>query len=631
MPSPITDLTVNLDRTHYCKYGGSLYKTVNATITPAPNTGVTGDIVLVQLQRTGISGVFPLALDFVTLASGGPFTASFDLTTIIIQNLPNSPFTGQLALNNNGLNLARHSKQVGDYSVVATYPTQATTQVNFLGPWVSTNLYGPLQAVTDSGQTWLSIASSINIEPSADNGTHWVAITLLTRAETSYSPGGDPVTINNSYGTISGISFVGAWSATVACTALQVVYYSNSFYLCLAPNTGIAPNSNPNYWLLLTGIPSTRGVGGLAPLSGVSGSAAFTVVPITVDEMKERYLQGLALINMEQMEVALQPQVVTGVTVSAVSFGSAPGPGNLVFTAGGTPTLQWRNGTAINLSATVQNYVLPGGFSGNQGAITVNVNYAALPVASQTETLFVQYGVVSEDAILRQILAETLETERQMQMYLEPTLVVCREYLDYAPTLALPVYDEIGHSVGYYKPTTITRWLEIKTTLSGLLDVYTVDGFFNRARATNIPQNWILFQERTGLIQLVPTNFAVINWIFYGAGFFVFFIENIYVPNFWCYQVAAGMREMESPIIEYIAMRTAIIMLNIAANSRYPAGVRSYSVSRDGVSESRALAPGTYKDLQEVYLKQIGRRPDGRDNKLMQMRDKYRSFIFVTL
>src|SRR5487761_1643118 len=128
MPSPITDLTVNLDRTHYCKYGGSLYKTVNATITPAPNTGVTGDIVLVQLQRTGISGVFPLALDFVTLASGGPFTASFDLTTIIIQNLPNSPFTGQLALNNNGLNLARHSKQVGDYSVVATYPTQATTQ-----------------------------------------------------------------------------------------------------------------------------------------------------------------------------------------------------------------------------------------------------------------------------------------------------------------------------------------------------------------------------------------------------------------------------------------------------------------------------------------------------------------------
>lgn len=369
----------------------------------------------------------------------------------------------------------------------------------------------------------------------------------------------------------------------------------------------------------------------VASYGAFSATAEFSVIPITVEEMRTRWTLGLPLITIERLAPVFQPQLITGVTVTNVSFNSVIGAEGLVYTptAGALPaTLQWGNGPVIDLEPGVENYSLA---DAGGGSISVSVIEAELPGAAQTENLFINYGMMPDSTIIRQIIAETANVERLMQVRLEPTLVVGVPTAQFDTAKCPAVYDEIAEAVTYYKPFNLNQWLHIETPFPGLLRVDLLSGFMNQTKVTDMDNAWIKPQEQSGKIDLIPSNAAILNWYLYGPGLYTIFFNYTAVPGFWSFVLLTGLRELPESVREYIGLRAAIPLLNQGALARYPAGVSGYSVSRDGVAESRTVMPGVYTAEIQQYEMMIGRNAKGQDQMLFDLRDEYRGMISIML
>jgi hypothetical protein len=232
--------------------------------------------------------------------------------------------------------------------------------------------------------------------------------------------------------------------------------------------------------------------------------------------------------------------------------------------------------------------------------------------------------------LVHEILRTAAYAERKIFAFLEPTEIVSRILLQSSnpPT----VYDVIGEPVAYYRQANLLRWLNVKIPYSSLLKVKSLIGFFNRERVVEIADDWITFNTRSGEIELVPSNAATINWVFYGPGFYTLFVNFTVVPNFWNFHIIAGLREMPVPIIEWIGKRAAMNVLTNLGHSRNPEGITSLSISRDGVSESRSVNPkGLYDATIQRYREDTGLDSDGKERGLREFRELYVGMPFVTL
>lgn len=368
---------------------------------------------------------------------------------------------------------------------------------------------------------------------------------------------------------------------------------------------------------------------GAAP--AVEGSASLTVVLLTVEEMRSRWLLGLPLLTMERLEPRLQPQAVTGVKVVDVSQDTPIGARTLAYVKGPPATLAWAGGTPVQIEAgATRQYVLP---ASGAGFVVVEADAVALPASAASETLSIQHGRMSDEAIWKDVMDLTDDIETAIQVFLEPTKVVTSHLLDpKVPNTKRPTeWDEVGDGVAWYKPSDGMRWITIKLPYHSLIHIKELTGFFNLQRTVEINREWLTWTEKTGVVELVPSNLAVINWIFFGIGFYTFFSTYGEVPQFWQFQITCGFREVPDAILNFIARRAAIAVLNKAGLARYPAGVTGYSIGRDGVSESRSLTPGVYEAAIKRYERETEILPDGRDMGLIKLRDKYRGLAFVTL
>lgn len=363
----------------------------------------------------------------------------------------------------------------------------------------------------------------------------------------------------------------------------------------------------------------------------IVGIAKTSILLITVDEMRGRWLTGLPLYEVERLAPRVQPQTIAGVTVQDVSRTSAQGLGTLTLTvtAGPVKTLKWRAGTAVTittsglytLSDPARNYII------------VQVNAALLPGGTTSEPLFIDYAYMADDTLMDQIIASTEETQRGMQVQLEPTIAVSQSLADPKINLTTynPDYDIVGLAVTYYKVASFERWLELQIPFQPLLKVMELSGYLNLTRIVQITNDWIRWNEMSGHIDLVPSNAAIVQWTFYGAGFYTFSIAQPSMPDFWQYRALVGLRVLDPEIIEFIGMRAAIPLLMKAGLARYPAGITSQSVSRDGVSESRSLNPrGAYAGLADAYREATGM-VQGKDLGIQRLRQRYRGIIFTTL
>lgn len=359
--------------------------------------------------------------------------------------------------------------------------------------------------------------------------------------------------------------------------------------------------------------------------NNVAASATFTVVPVTVDEMKSRYLMGIPLTATEQFMPRLQPQAIAGVTVMSVSLQSQTGAGTLTYTTGSPAKLEWAGGGQINLVSGVTSYLLP---DPNDGYILVDIDTSLLPGSTTSETLFIEQAQMSEGAILSQILQTYREAETAVHVFLEPTIIISERALEATPDVA---YDELGQAASYYPHQRNYQWMSMRVPYSSLLKIKKIVGYYNQTKAVDIGADWQVRMERNGQVQFVPSNQALLDWNLFGIGAATFLQSRASIPNFWQYHVVCGLRDCEPEMIAFVGKRAAMVLLNQAALARNPSGATSLSISRDGVTENRGLNPkGIYNGIIDQYEKETGR-INGVETFLEGFRQEHIGLEFTTM
>ncbi len=95
-----------------------------------------------------------------------------------------------------------------------------------------------------------------------------------------------------------------------------------------------------------------------------------------------------------------------------------------------------------------------------------------------------------------------------------------------------------------------------------------------------------------GMAQLVPFN-QEIAYDFIGLIWFNTITGADVIPNFWHYNIIAGIRKPCGDIMQLIGKQAAIDALGQAGAALFPA-LGSVSISRDGVAQSTSYITGMY-------------------------------------
>lgn len=107
---------------------------------------------------------------------------------------------------------------------------------------------------------------------------------------------------------------------------------------------------------------------------------------------------------------------------------------------------------------------------------------------------------------------------------------------------------------------------------------------------TQFPTEWISLRKDTGQLRLVPSrgSYSTLALVSYGSLLPVMFARRDYVPDLFRIQYTAGFENGQVPmtIRELIGKKAAIGPLNIAGDLIAGAGIASYSIGIDGLSQS---------------------------------------------
>ncbi len=351
-------------------------------------------------------------------------------------------------------------------------------------------------------------------------------------------------------------------------------------------------------------------------------SPMFAVSIVPVVEMRTEWVKGVTFFDYEVLLPRIQPQLVTGVVVTEVSTNHFKGPFQLVFTVGSPSTLSWAGGPNYPL-ATLAPQTLLLLDNRQEDYILVDVNPLLLPATSQTETLYIDNGRITDRAFIHQLRRATEWVEQQIITKIEPQIITTD------PT-TVPFYDEIAIPETYYRPRTFNKWLSFKIPYANILDL-SMSGYFNQSPVATIPRQWLDWDERTGIAELIPSTSAEVIWSFYNGIFVMAYLfDYASIPGFWHYTGTVGMRDLNNQrgvVREAIAKKAAIELLN-SAGSAYRAGFASQSTSRDGVSESSGYTSsamyGTYGAHFQQYQTWLTR-------EVPRMKSRFVGIQFVSI
>ena len=144
-------------------------------------------------------------------------------------------------------------------------------------------------------------------------------------------------------------------------------------------------------------------------------------------------------------------------------------------------------------------------------------------------------------------------------------------------------YDYIVSPITFF-PRTPGEWIDIQFPFPSLLRVDQLYGAVANTRVVHINPEWIEVAEKSGYTQLVPFN-TEIAFDFIGLIWVESLRSATAIPNFWHYNLLAGLRDCPGDVLELIGRHAAIPILT-AAGAAFRGGYSSQSISRDGVSES---------------------------------------------
>tara|TARA_A100001391_G_scaffold191934_1_gene165727 strand:- start:442 stop:1371 length:930 start_codon:yes stop_codon:yes gene_type:complete len=252
--------------------------------------------------------------------------------------------------------------------------------------------------------------------------------------------------------------------------------------------------------------------------------------------------------------------------------------------------LSWDNGRMVPISANHKEYMLPASGPSSE-YITVKVDFKRLPTSSMSEELFIEEDRLDDTSIRRYVNDSIDHVENTLlQVFLEPTQIVTdidASKLTYTGDDGTIVinddYDFIKSPVSFY-PRVPGEWISIQFPFPSLLKVDQLYGAVANTRVVHINYEWIEVSEPSGFAQLVPFN-TELAFDYVG----LIWVESLRsatpIPNFWHYNLVAGLRECPGDVIELVGRHAAIPIL-AAAGAAFRGGYSSQSISRDGVSES---------------------------------------------
>jgi len=273
-----------------------------------------------------------------------------------------------------------------------------------------------------------------------------------------------------------------------------------------------------------------------------------------------------------------------------------------------------------------------------QDYIVVRVTaVSALPTASVTEELLVQNSELSDTALGEYLCqAESWLENVALNIYLEPTNVVTDKdatNLQFSsginspnPIYTDPDYDFVSGPLTYFVSKATGNWVSVQTPFQQLLRVDSLFGAIANTRVIDIDLDWIQHYPQGGLIQLVPFNQSVafdylgLMWMNSGSG-------SSAIPNFWHFNVIAGLRECPCDLQEIIAKKAAMDALIVLGNAIRP-GVGSVSMGRDGVSQSVSY---TTQQKYGAYTGTITAFKEWIDENLQKYKGRYRGATLTVL
>jgi hypothetical protein len=349
---------------------------------------------------------------------------------------------------------------------------------------------------------------------------------------------------------------------------------------------------------------------------------------ITAQQLRKTWLFGLNLEASEVRDIKMSPKVVTGVEIEELSSTHLTGFSVLSYVYDGTQTpplrqLSWGSGGPLVTITQPGQYLLRLGCSDEYAIVRVR-SLNSLPTSTVSEELFVIKSAISDDLLRRLIdqAADWWENDKLAGVYLEPTRLVTDPD---QPAGDLPDWDFIVPPITFY-PVVPARWIDIVFPYPSLLKIDEIFGQIANTRIVDIDESWIEISERNGFCQLVPFNQSI-AFQYIGLVWVESLRGKIELPNFWHFDLVAGLRQVDPVILEVLGKKAAIDALTIAGQA-FRGGFASQSISRDGVSESVSYTAsaiyGIYSASIEDYRKHINK-------EIKQLRGRYRGVNMVVM
>jgi len=240
---------------------------------------------------------------------------------------------------------------------------------------------------------------------------------------------------------------------------------------------------------------------------------------------------------------------------------------------------------------------------------------------------------VSDEEIVEVTLHAYAEAAAFLHVNLEPRLVVTSRLISSHEENPVLSWDVLSIPVGYYRRPGYVPWQSISLPHHSVLSLRRLEGWFNKTRVINFTSDWWVVQPTSGLISLVPSTGALLQYEIIGSAYYGMFLNKVNIPEFWEYFAVCGMREVPAPLQEYIARAAALEILSQLAQALRPYGEVALTISRDGVSESHSYAPlGAYSALMAQYQRMNGYdEKTGQNKGLDRLRQRYVGLDMVTL
>lgn len=607
-----TSIEVSVDRDEYSRYESGK-ETITATVTitgGAPYSAEEITVDLIKARRSRDAVVATTTLSFTNTADPQSATATFYLPDVVDQDLINLVRHGKYFVKATSVTDEDVYAESGDFHVSVVTVDRLKNDFLFGLDLSATEIKEPkFQPQSITGVTVEEVSRS---HPSGVGELNYVYhedhISNATAAIGSGGNGTVTITADGDLVGSDGNGYTVAVTVPSGTSSLDVSLSGNELTVALDVTAGV-PNAGAN---------------------------TATLVAAAIDALDDF------------------SAVASGTGADPLS--SAEGPTQ--FTGGATTVvrqLNWNGGPLVSITSSGTYILLSGnggegtggcaGTGGAGGISSMNPDYICVRVTSTllmpeeniTEQLLIDTKKIDDDTLRKFLCQSTSWVENDyLATFIEPTNVVTDRdptTIQYSAGINAPApiftdtdFDFIWSPLTYFVPRTQGQWVKIQTPFPQLLRVDNLYGAIANTRVIDIDLEWIEHSEQGGLIQLVPFN-QEIAFDFIGLLWSNALRGASELPNFWHYNVIAGLREATCDIQELIAKKAAVDALVIAGQALRP-GLGSVSLSRDGVSESvsyiNSAQYGLFTGTITAYKSWI-------EERGKELRAKYRGVTMVVV